>query len=108
KHDSANRRPATSHAAVGSNGRKRISGSSSASSSWRFLGVVASAGMADRRPALDRGLLQQPGLLVELLRARMQRDRDAVERMRFDDRLALGVTGVERGAGLVAPHRLGD
>ena len=77
---------ATSQPAAGSSGRNRISGSSSASSFWIF-GVVGlcrrSSCQSPRGPASPSlmraraGLLQQAGLLVEFLGARMQRDADA-------------------------------
>ena len=55
-----------------------------------------------------RGSLHQAGFLVEFLGAGMQRDAEAEERRLLADRLALGVAGIERGARLVAPQRLGD
>src|SRR5215203_5617409 len=54
------------------------------------------------------GLLQQPCFLVELLGAGMERDAEPGGRSLRRDQLALGVTGVELPAGLVAPERLGD
>ena len=54
------------------------------------------------------GLLEQARLLVELLRARVERDARARGRGGCLDRLALGVPGVEELARVVVPERLGD
>src|SRR5687767_163659 len=68
-----------------------------------------SRGRAQRTSAAARtALLDQTDLAIVSLRARMERDSDAVERRLEGDCPALAVAVVQQLAGVLMPQRLGD